>query len=87
MINAVNIYVSTPLIPNFIAFPIIANATIPSNGTEFEIHAPNILILNGETSPVIPTIDIISDIAYIGMFFIENTFENMSIFFFSFFFS
>ena len=83
--SAVSIYVNVPLIPNFIALPIIAKATIPNNGIEFEIHAPNILILNGEKSPVIPTIDIINDITYIGIFFIENTFENISVFLFSFF--
>ena len=81
--SVVSINDNAPLIPNFIRFPIIAHATIPNNGTEFDIHAPNILILNGEISPVSPTIDNISVIVYIGMFFIANTFVNSSIFFFS----
>ena len=60
--NAVNMYVSAPLTPNLILLPIIAKSTTPNNGTEFTIQAPKILMLNGENSPVIPTIDIISDI-------------------------
>jgi len=71
-------YVIAPSSPNPIAFPSIPANTTPNIGTEFPIHAAIILIPNGETCPPVPTptIDVINDIIYNGMFCIENTFAN-----------
>ena len=45
--------------PNPIAFPISPVSTIPNIGIEFPRHAAIMLMLNGETCPPIPAIDII----------------------------
>ena len=58
---------------------------LPEAGTEFAKLAPKMLMLNGDNSPVIPTIEIINEIIYITIFLIAHTLENISIFLFSFF--
>ena len=74
--NEISKYCSAPSMPNPRAFPIKPVNTIPSIGIEFPRHAAIMLILNGETCPPIPTIDIIIDTMYSGMFWSVKTFEN-----------
>ena len=72
-------YSSPPPTPNLITFPIKDTTVTPKSGIEDEKQAPNILILNNEKSPPMPTNDNINDRIYIIILFRLMTSDHLFI--------